>query len=67
MNEESRKPGNQGGSSGEKNSAPLFLYTSKPLPILDGVRILVVDDEADTRDFLVAAIEMCGGEVIAVS
>ncbi|WP_017315250.1 response regulator [Mastigocladopsis repens] len=37
------------------------------VPILDGVRILVVDDEADTRDFLVAAIEMCGGEVIAVS
>ncbi|MBW4634215.1 MAG: response regulator [Iphinoe sp. HA4291-MV1] len=51
----------------EKNSAPPVLYSSKPLPILDEMRILVVDDEADTRDFLVAAIEMCGAQVIAVS
>jgi CheY-like chemotaxis protein len=27
----------------------------------------VVDDEADSREFLVAAVEMCGAEVIAVS
>ncbi|MGH7998496.1 MAG: hybrid sensor histidine kinase/response regulator, partial [Brasilonema sp.] len=54
-------------SKGEKNSASLLLCRSTPLPILDGVRILIVDDEADTRDFLVAAIEMCGAQVIAAS
>ncbi|KAB8330717.1 response regulator [Scytonema tolypothrichoides VB-61278] len=53
-------------SKGEKNSAPM-LSSSTPPPILDGMRILVVDDEADTRDFLVTAIEMSGAEVIAVS
>lgn len=49
------------------NITSVILSTSKPLPILDGVQILVVDDEADTREFLVAAIKMCGAEVIAVS
>jgi PAS domain S-box-containing protein len=38
-----------------------------PVTILDQVKILVVDDEADTRDFLVTALEMCGAQVIAVS
>ena len=51
----------------KENMAPVILCTSTPLPILDGVRILVVDDEADSREFLVAAVEMCGAEVIAVS
>lgn len=51
----------------KENMAPVLLCTSTPLPILDGLQILVVDDEADTREFLVAAVEMCGAEVIAVS
>ena len=51
----------------KENMASVLLCTSTPLPILDGVQILVVDDEADTREFLVAAVEMCGAEVIAVS
>ncbi|NMG06024.1 response regulator [Brasilonema sp. UFV-L1] len=49
------------------NIASVFMYTSTPLPILEGVRILIVDDEADTRNFLVTAIEMCGAQVIAAS
>ncbi|KAB8320480.1 response regulator [Tolypothrix campylonemoides VB511288] len=53
--------------SKEENISSVLLCTSTPLPILDGVQILVVDDEADSREFLVAAIEMCGAEVIAVS
>ncbi|ARV60940.1 hybrid sensor histidine kinase/response regulator [Nostocales cyanobacterium HT-58-2] len=53
--------------SSRENSASTLLCTSTPLPVLDGVQILVVDDETDTRDFLVAAVEMCGAEVIAVS
>jgi PAS domain S-box-containing protein len=34
---------------------------------LDGVRILVVDDEADTRDLLKQGLEYCGAKVNAVA
>ena len=34
---------------------------------LDHVRILVVDDESDTRDLLKAALGECGAEVVTVS
>jgi PAS domain S-box-containing protein len=34
---------------------------------LDGLRILVVEDESDTRDLLKAALGECGAEVIIVS
>lgn len=53
--------------SEEENMPSSILCSSTPVPILDGVRILIVDDEPDTRDFLVAAIEMCGAQVIAAS
>jgi PAS domain S-box-containing protein len=33
---------------------------------LDGLNILVVDDEQDTRDLLVAILEQCGAKVIAL-
>lgn len=52
--------------SKEENINSVHLCTST-LPILDGVQILVVDDEPDTREFLVTAIEMCGAQVIAAS
>ncbi|HJU55947.1 MAG TPA: response regulator, partial [Pyrinomonadaceae bacterium] len=32
---------------------------------LDGVRVLVVDDEPDTRELLKAGLEQCGAEVLA--
>jgi PAS domain S-box-containing protein len=32
-------------------------------PALDGVRVLIVDDEQDTRDLLCAVLEKCGSEV----
>ncbi|MBP5972237.1 response regulator [Brasilonema sp. CT11] len=53
--------------SEEENMSSSVLSHSTPVHILDGVRILVVDDEPDTRDFLVAAIEMCGAQAIAAS
>ncbi len=35
------------------------------LPALDGVRVLVVDDEADTRELLTTILAQCGAEVTA--
>jgi PAS domain S-box-containing protein len=37
------------------------------LPSLDGVRVLVVDDEEDTRELLRAVLEKCGSEVTTAS
>ncbi|HLO52273.1 MAG TPA: ATP-binding protein, partial [Kamptonema sp.] len=36
------------------------------LPSLNGVRVLVVDDEVDSRAFLTAVLEECGAQVMAV-
>ncbi len=35
-------------------------------PKLDGLRVLVVDDEADTRKWISTVLQECGAEVIAV-
>jgi len=37
------------------------------LPVLDGLRVLVVDDEADARELVTAILGECGVEVIAVA
>jgi PAS domain S-box-containing protein len=34
-------------------------------PALNGVRVLIVDDEVDSREFLVAALEQCQAKVFA--
>ena len=39
---------------------------SEQLPALDGVRILVVDDEADARELVGAILAQCGAEVTVV-
>jgi len=36
-------------------------------PRLDGLRILIVDDDADIRDLLTYTLEVCGAEVIAAA
>lgn len=38
-----------------------------PLPSLLGVRVLVVDDEVDTRDFITTVLQECEAEVTAVA
>jgi CheY-like chemotaxis protein len=38
-----------------------------PLPALDGVHVLVVDDQAEARDAITAVLEECGAEVTAVA
>jgi CheY-like chemotaxis protein len=37
------------------------------LPSLLGVRVLVVDDEVDTRDFITTVLQQCEAEVTAVA
>lgn len=37
------------------------------LPTLDGLRVLVVDDEADARDFITTVLQQCGAQVQAVA
>ena len=37
-----------------------------PRPALQGVRVLVVEDEADARESISAALEQCGAQVQAV-
>ncbi|MBW4666032.1 MAG: PAS domain S-box protein [Cyanomargarita calcarea GSE-NOS-MK-12-04C] len=52
-------------------SPPLSLSPPPPsfpsFPSLFGVRVLIVDDEADTRDFLVTVLQGCQAEVHAVA
>lgn len=44
-----------------------LLPPESPTDRLDGLRILVVDDEADTRDLLKQGLEFCGAKVKVVS
>jgi CheY-like chemotaxis protein len=37
------------------------------LPELNGIRVLLVDDEADARGFMITALEVSGAEVVGVS
>jgi two-component system, chemotaxis family, CheB/CheR fusion protein len=47
--------------------APTPNATTTALPSLDGIHVLVVEDEEDSRDFLAAALEGCGARVTAVA
>ncbi|MBD2004529.1 PAS domain-containing protein [Trichocoleus sp. FACHB-40] len=51
-------------SKDEFNSSPIPDSSSLPL---EGVRILVVDDEADTREFLTFALEEYGAETMVAA
>ncbi|HEY9711342.1 MAG TPA: ATP-binding protein, partial [Oculatellaceae cyanobacterium] len=35
-------------------------------PSLDGLQVIVVDDEVDSREFIIAALEQCGAQVTGV-
>ena len=57
-------------NSGDKtHTAGLFdkLAALASQTSLDGLKILVVDDEEDTRDFVKAVLEKCGSEVTTAS
>jgi PAS domain S-box-containing protein len=55
------------GASGVGEEMPVPLESAMPAAPLSGLRILVVDDEADTREFLHAALENGGGAVQVVA
>jgi two-component system CheB/CheR fusion protein len=42
-------------------------WTERGRTMLEGVRLLVVEDEAESREMLVAAFEQCGAKVSAVA
>lgn len=39
----------------------------EPMPVLDGVRILLVDDEPDAREVMASALESCGATVMSTA
>jgi PAS domain S-box-containing protein len=43
-----------------------FTATDEERPRLDGIRVLVVEDQADTREFVTTALQNQGAEVVAV-
>jgi signal transduction histidine kinase/ActR/RegA family two-component response regulator len=47
--------------------APPPTLTSDHAARLDGVRVMVLDDEADTRDLVVMTLRQCGADVTAAS
>ena len=39
----------------------------EPMPALDGIRVLIVDDEPDAREVMVSALESCGATVVSAA
>jgi len=48
-------------------SDSIFLASPTSLPILNSVKVLVVDDEVDSREFIATVLQECQAEVTAVS
>jgi CheY-like chemotaxis protein len=50
-----------------REAAPEHVTEGAVPPILTGVRVLVVDDEADSREMMTSALETCGATVVAAA
>ncbi|MBW4645188.1 MAG: PAS domain S-box protein [Goleter apudmare HA4340-LM2] len=50
----------------QENSEPKDSASFLTCPLLAGVRVLVVDDEADSREFITTVLQQCQAEVRAV-
>lgn len=51
----------------DNNSIPLSVYFSGLVRILDGVRVLVVDDDTDSRDYIAFVLEQDGAIVTSAA
>ena len=58
--------GNRESGIGNRNTAKQSLVSSSHSP-LDGLQVLIVDDEADARDLLVTILEHSGARVMAAA
>ncbi len=56
--------GNKTAGSGELKLPATEQAAAELLPNLGGLRILIIDDEADTRDLVRIVLESCGADVI---
>jgi CheY-like chemotaxis protein len=65
--EDAEKTKNSSSSSSSLSPQSSSLTPPRVLNILSGLRILVVDDEADAREFLSTALEQYGGKILAVA
>jgi PAS domain S-box-containing protein len=61
-NTEAQKPREEA-----ETSPSIFLNSLTSLPILEDVKVLVVDDEADSREFISTVLKECQAQVIVVS
>ncbi|MBW4576560.1 MAG: PAS domain S-box protein [Aphanothece sp. CMT-3BRIN-NPC111] len=52
------------GETGNSSNSPLVQQLTPS--VLSGLQVLVVDDEADTREFFITVLEECGAKVRAV-
>jgi len=43
------------------------LESREPMPVLDGIRVLLVDDEPDAREVMASALEACGAKVVSAA
>jgi two-component system CheB/CheR fusion protein len=62
-------PATDGCPAGEAEAVGMAARALEPgrLPALNGVRVLVVDDEADARELMRAILAQCGAEVTAAA
>lgn len=53
-----------------RKSVDIAVEEEAPLdnsPSLQGMRVIVVDDEADSREYIITLLEQCGAEVVATT
>jgi len=49
------------------SAAPARPALEERLPVLTGIRVLLVDDEPDAREVMAAALELCGAKVLSAA
>jgi signal transduction histidine kinase/ActR/RegA family two-component response regulator len=51
----------------QTNTGPAMLAEALELPALDGIRVLIVDDDAGAREMVTMALEHCGAHVASAA